>query len=53
MRKLKLIHMDNSGPYRMPSLKIAQVFWKFKARVENKNSCEIHIVRSHNEKEYT
>ena len=33
--------------------KVAQVFWKFKARVENESGCKIQIVRSDNGKEYT
>ncbi|KAL4318060.1 hypothetical protein GQ457_18G019390 [Hibiscus cannabinus] len=32
---------------------VAQVFWKFKARVENESCCKIQIVRSDNGKEYT
>ncbi|KAL8096063.1 hypothetical protein AgCh_037136 [Apium graveolens] len=32
---------------------VAQVFWKFKARVENESGCKIQIVRSDNGKEYT
>ena len=32
---------------------MAQVFWKFKARVDNESGCKIQIVRSDNGKEYT
>ena len=33
--------------------KVAQVFWKFKARVENESGCRIQNLRSDNGKEYT
>jgi transposase InsO family protein len=32
---------------------VAQVFWKFKARVENESGCKIQALRSDNGKEYT
>lgn len=32
---------------------VAQVFWKFKARVENESNFKIQILRSYNSKEYT
>jgi hypothetical protein len=32
---------------------VAQVFWNFKARVENESGCKIQILRSDNGKEYT
>ena len=31
---------------------VAQVFWKFKARVENESGCRIQTLRSDNGKEY-
>jgi len=32
---------------------VTQVFWNFKARVENESGCKIQILRSDNDKEYT
>lgn len=32
---------------------VAQVFWKFKAKVENESGCKIQTIRSDNGKEYT
>ncbi|KZV14497.1 hypothetical protein F511_42925 [Dorcoceras hygrometricum] len=32
---------------------VAQIFWKFRARVENESGCRIQTLRSDNGKEYT
>jgi len=34
-------------------LEVVQVFWNFKARVENESGCKIQNLRSENGKEYT
>ncbi|XP_022929937.1 uncharacterized protein LOC111436393 [Cucurbita moschata] len=52
-KKLQLVHTDLCGPQRTPSLDVAGVFWKFKAKVENEGACLIQTVRSDNGKEYT
>ena len=31
---------------------VAEVFWKFKAHVENQSSCNIQVLRSNNGKDY-
>ncbi|WVY89496.1 hypothetical protein V8G54_035010 [Vigna mungo] len=53
-KKLQLVHTDVAGPQRTPSIKgkVAAVFWKFKAFVENQSNCHIQILRSDNGKEY-
>ncbi|RDX60832.1 Copia protein, partial [Mucuna pruriens] len=53
-QKLQLVHTVVAGPQRNPSLrgKVAVVFWKFKAHVENQSNCRIQILRSDNGKEY-
>ena len=32
---------------------VANVFWKYKTRVENQSGCKIETLRPDNEKEYT
>ncbi|KAE8691461.1 transcription factor TCP14-like [Hibiscus syriacus] len=47
------ISVKGNGTIAIFKSEVAQVFWKFKEKVENESGCKIHIVRSDNGKEYT
>ncbi|KAL0420408.1 UNVERIFIED_CONTAM: Retrovirus-related Pol polyprotein from transposon TNT 1-94 [Sesamum latifolium] len=47
------ISVKGKGTVAIASCTVAQVFWKFKVKVENESGCKIQIIRSDNGKEYT